>query len=86
MDLERDAFPIFQQHDNQPLQPWVLQPDHICRQRKRHGLRECPWGTMDDNGVWIRPDLYTEADAQRDTPEALAARLKSGGPLKPPSS
>jgi len=41
---------------------------------------------MDDNGVWIRPDLYTEADAQRDTPEALAARLKSGGPLKPPSS
>jgi hypothetical protein len=82
MNLD-EALPIFQQLRPNPLMPWVPQPDHICNQRRFHRLRNCPWGMIDDNGVWVPPDVYTEADARRDTPEELSVRLRSGGPLKP---
>jgi hypothetical protein len=85
MRLElQQAFEIFQQNDNEPLMPWLLQGDHICRQPRPHRLATCPWGSLDDNGAPRLPDdLYTEADARRDTPDALNDRLRSGGQLKP---
>jgi hypothetical protein len=85
MRLElQQAFKIFQQYDNQPLTPWLLQGDHICRQPRPHRLANCPWGWFDDNGARKLPDdLYTEADARGDTPDALNERLRSGGQLKP---
>ena len=84
----REAFTIFQQHEKQPLMPWLLQGDHICRQPRPHRLANCPWGWIDDDGVRRLPDeLYTEADARQDTRETLAARLRSwwqpGDALKP---
>jgi hypothetical protein len=83
MNLE-EAFSIIRQLRDDPFMPWVLQSDHVCNQRRFHRLRNCPWGTIDDNGVQMPPDgVYTEADARRDAPEALTARLRSGGPLKP---
>ena len=84
MDLRREAYPIFQEFDKEPVMPWLVQGDHICRQRRPHRLATCPWGWFDDNGVHRLPDdLYTEADARRDTPEALRARLRSGGYFRP---
>jgi hypothetical protein len=83
MNLE-EAFRIICQHRNDPRMPWALQPDHVCNQRHFHWLRDCSWGVaIDENGAWAPPDVYTEADARRDTPEALTARLRSDGPFKP---